>query len=78
MHRGSTCKTQFAACKALAGRLFIPSTALRRRAAESQQARNDLERLSEETGGVAYFARSMADVNSIAAEVARTFGAVRD
>jgi VWFA-related protein len=38
---------------------------------ESQQARNDLERLSEETGGVAYFARSMADVNSIAAEVAR-------
>ena len=38
---------------------------------ESEQARNDLERLSEETGGVAYFARSMADVNSIAAEVAR-------
>jgi VWFA-related protein len=38
---------------------------------ESQQAKNDLERLSEETGGVAYFARSMADVNSIAAEVAR-------
>ena len=38
---------------------------------ESEQARNDLERLAEETGGVAYFARSMADVNSIAAEVAR-------
>ncbi len=38
---------------------------------ESEQARNDLERLSDETGGVAYFARSMADVNSIAAEVAR-------
>jgi len=38
---------------------------------ESQQARNDLERLSEETGGVAYFARSMADVDTIAAKVAR-------
>jgi VWFA-related protein len=38
---------------------------------ESEQARNDLERLSQETGGVAYFARSMADVNSIAVEVAR-------
>ena len=38
---------------------------------ESEQARNDLERLSAETGGVAYFARSLSDVNSIAAEVAR-------
>jgi Ca-activated chloride channel homolog len=38
---------------------------------ESEQARNDLERLSQETGGVAYFARSLDDVNSIAAEVAR-------
>ncbi len=38
---------------------------------ESQQARDDLERLSQETGGVAYFARSLDDVNSIAAEVAR-------
>ena len=38
---------------------------------ESQQATNDLERLSRETGGVAYFARSLDDVNSIAAEVAR-------
>jgi VWFA-related protein len=37
---------------------------------ESQQARNDLERLSQETGGVAYFARSLGDVYSIAAEVA--------
>lgn len=38
---------------------------------ESHQARDDLERLSRETGGVAYFARSLEDVNSIAAEVAR-------
>jgi VWFA-related protein len=38
---------------------------------ESQQARDDLERLSRETGGVAYFARSLEDVDSIAAEVAR-------
>jgi len=38
---------------------------------ESEQARNDLERLSEETGGVAYFARSLGDVYGIAAEVAR-------
>ncbi len=38
---------------------------------ESQQAREDLERLSRETGGVAYFARSLEDVNTIAAEVAR-------
>jgi Ca-activated chloride channel homolog len=40
-------------------------------ARESQQARDDLERLSQETGGVAYFARSLEDVNTIAAEVAR-------
>jgi VWFA-related protein len=40
-------------------------------AGESQQARDDLERLSRETGGVAYFARSLEDVNGIAAEVAR-------
>jgi VWFA-related protein len=40
-------------------------------AGESQQARNDLERLSRETGGVAYFARSLDEVQSIAAEVAR-------
>ncbi|MGA2906981.1 MAG: VWA domain-containing protein [Terracidiphilus sp.] len=38
---------------------------------ESQQAKDDLERLSQETGGVAYFARSLDDVYSIAAEVAR-------
>ena len=38
---------------------------------ESQQARDDLERLSRETGGVAYFARSLDEVNTIAAEVAR-------
>jgi VWFA-related protein len=40
-------------------------------AGESQQATDDLEGLSRETGGVAYFARSLGDVNSIAAEVAR-------
>jgi VWFA-related protein len=40
-------------------------------AGESQQARDDLERMSRETGGVAYFARSLEDVNGIAAEVAR-------
>jgi Ca-activated chloride channel homolog len=38
---------------------------------ESQQARDDLDRLSRETGGMAYFARSLVDVNTIAAEVAR-------
>ncbi len=38
---------------------------------ESQQARDDLDRLSRETGGVAYFARSLGEVDSIAAEVAR-------
>jgi Ca-activated chloride channel homolog len=38
---------------------------------ESQQARDDLERLSRETGGVAYFTRSLDEVNAIAAEVAR-------
>jgi VWFA-related protein len=38
---------------------------------ESEQAKSDLERLAQETGGVAYFARSMGDVYSIAAEVAR-------
>jgi Ca-activated chloride channel family protein len=38
---------------------------------ESEQARDDLERLSQETGGVAYFARSLEEVNGIAAEVAR-------
>lgn len=38
---------------------------------EMEQARNDLERLSEETGGVAYFATSINDVSTLAAEVAR-------
>jgi len=40
-------------------------------AGEAQQAKDDLERLSRETGGVAYFARSLDDVNGIASEVAR-------
>ena len=38
---------------------------------EATRARQDLEMLSEETGGVAYFPRSLQDVNSIASEVAR-------
>lgn len=39
--------------------------------AESERARDALERLSQETGGVAYFPRSLSDVNEIAEEVAR-------
>lgn len=38
---------------------------------ESQRARNALEMLSQETGGVAYFPRSLDDVDKIAADVAR-------
>jgi len=38
---------------------------------EAANARNALERLSQETGGFAYFPRSLDDVNSIAAEIAR-------
>ena len=38
---------------------------------ELDRARNDLETLSQETGGVAYFPRSLQDVYSIAADVAR-------
>ena len=38
---------------------------------ESARARNDLEELSQETGGVAYFPRSLQDVYAIAADVAR-------
>jgi VWFA-related protein len=38
---------------------------------ESQKARNDLEMLSAETGGIAYFPRSLGDVDEIASEVAR-------
>jgi VWFA-related protein len=37
---------------------------------ESARARTALERLSAETGGIAYFPRSLEDVDSIAAEVA--------
>ncbi|MGA8729375.1 MAG: VWA domain-containing protein [Terracidiphilus sp.] len=37
---------------------------------EGERARTALERLSEETGGVAYFPQSLQDVNRIAAEVA--------
>lgn len=37
---------------------------------ESDRARAALERLSEETGGVAYFPHSLQDVNSVAAQVA--------
>ena len=38
---------------------------------ESQRARQALEQLSQETGGIAYFPNSLQDVDSIAAEVAR-------
>lgn len=38
---------------------------------ESQKAHDDLEMLSEETGGVAYFPRSVGELDEIAAEVAR-------
>ena len=37
---------------------------------EAVRARADLERLSEETGGIAYFPHSLSDVNGIAEEVA--------
>jgi Ca-activated chloride channel homolog len=38
---------------------------------ESDQARHVLQMLSDETGGVAYFPRSLDEVDSIAAEIAR-------
>jgi Ca-activated chloride channel homolog len=38
---------------------------------EAVQARDALERLSRETGGFAYFPRSLDEVNGIAAEIAR-------
>lgn len=38
---------------------------------EAERARAALERLSKETGGIAYFPSSLQDVDSIAAEVAR-------
>jgi Ca-activated chloride channel homolog len=38
---------------------------------ESDRAKNDLETLSQETGGIAYFPRSLQDVDAIAADVAR-------
>jgi Ca-activated chloride channel family protein len=37
---------------------------------DAQRTRNALERLSEETGGVAYFPTSLADVNAVAGRVA--------
>ncbi len=40
-------------------------------AAESQRARSALDMLSEETGGVAYFPRSLEEVDKIAQDVAR-------
>jgi len=39
--------------------------------AESDRARDALQRLSQETGGVAYFPASLGDVNTIAEDVAR-------
>src|SRR6516225_1953698 len=38
---------------------------------EAQKARNALNTLSEETGGIAYFPRSLGEVNDIASQVAR-------
>jgi Ca-activated chloride channel family protein len=38
---------------------------------ESERAKTDLEALSRETGGVAYFPRSLQEVDTIVAEVAR-------
>lgn len=38
---------------------------------EAQRARESLESLSNDTGGIAYFPRSLEDVNSIASDVAR-------
>jgi VWFA-related protein len=38
---------------------------------ESERARNALEKLSQETGGIAYFPHSLQDVDTIATEVAR-------
>jgi VWFA-related protein len=38
--------------------------------AEAQKARSDLQALSEETGGIAYFPASLQDVDAIASEVA--------
>jgi len=38
---------------------------------EAERARNDLETLSQETGGIAYFPQSLQDVNVIASDVAR-------
>jgi VWFA-related protein len=39
--------------------------------AEAARARNDLERLSQETGGIAFFPSSLQDVDAIAIQVAR-------
>jgi Ca-activated chloride channel homolog len=38
---------------------------------EADRAHADLERLSQETGGIAYFPRSLDEVNTIAEEIAR-------
>jgi Ca-activated chloride channel family protein len=38
---------------------------------ESEKARNDLEKLSQETGGIAYFPNSLRDIDGIAVEVAK-------
>jgi VWFA-related protein len=38
---------------------------------EARQGRSDLEALSQETGGIAYFPKSLQDVDTIADEVAR-------
>jgi VWFA-related protein len=38
---------------------------------EAERAKTDLEKLSTETGGIAYFPHSLADVGQVASEVAR-------
>ena len=38
---------------------------------EAQRAKDDLETLSADTGGIAYFPQSLQDVDEIAAEIAR-------
>jgi Ca-activated chloride channel homolog len=39
--------------------------------AEASQARNDLNTLAQETGGIAYFPASLADLNTVMGQVAR-------
>lgn len=72
MHRGSTCNRLFDASRTLGGPVVYTIGLLYDTdQKESQRARTALESLSEETGGVAYFPRSLDEVNSIATNVAQ-------